>query len=489
MLILGRVWLLFVLSFAIVWAAQVESTVDRQEIVSGESVTLQITAKGDKVAFPNIQEINGMKVTDAGTSRQSAVSVTFNGIKSEVSTVKRYRFEPTRDMTIPAYTVNISGKQYRTQPIRIKVLKNNAQPSTQFSFALSTNKKSVYVGESFIATIAMTISNTLTGIQISDYIAPTAKEFFIKEIPGQKEYQRNGYSVIEKKYILTTKKEGNYTISPATARFGEPDMRRQDIFGRYAMRWRTITSNALTVEVKAQTNDADLIGEFSLDSKIDTQSVQANKPVNLTIKIKGKGSLEDFEFPQYDIDGVTIYSDKAKVQSDLVNDTLVSNYTKSFAFISEKSFVIPSRSISMYNPQTKEKKTLKIPQYKIEIKGKNAVVTTSSEKNESKQEVQNVQTKVEAKKEKKENTLSWWMLVVAFILGLCMMYLWRYIPSIVQKQTRAYKEHEALQTLYAHIGEDATVEEMVRKLYARKNGDKSIQIDKKELHEMLERFR
>jgi hypothetical protein len=30
---------------------------------------------------------------------------------------------------------------------------------------------------------------------------------------------------------------------------------------------------------------------------------------------------------------------------------------------------------------------------------------------------------------------------------------------------------------------------MVRKLYAKKNGDKSVQIDKKELKAMVERFR
>ena len=39
------------------------------------------------------------------------------------------------------------------------------------------------------------------------------------------------------------------------------------------------------------------------------------------------------------------------------------------------------------------------------------------------------------------------------------------------------------------MSEDAKVEEMVRKLYARKSGDKSVQIDKKELKEMVERFR
>ena len=39
------------------------------------------------------------------------------------------------------------------------------------------------------------------------------------------------------------------------------------------------------------------------------------------------------------------------------------------------------------------------------------------------------------------------------------------------------------------ITEDIEIEEMVRKLYARKNGDKSVEIDKKVLKEMVERFR
>ncbi|NNJ45158.1 MAG: hypothetical protein HKP62_03985, partial [Sulfurovum sp.] len=52
-----------------------------------------------------------------------------------------------------------------------------------------------------------------------------------------------------------------------------------------------------------------------------------------------------------------------------------------------------------------------------------------------------------------------------------------------------YKESEALKILYGHMSEDAQIEEMVRKLYARKNGDKNVQIDKKVLKEMVERFR
>jgi hypothetical protein len=69
------------------------------------------------------------------------------------------------------------------------------------------------------------------------------------------------------------------------------------------------------------------------------------------------------------------------------------------------------------------------------------------------------------------------------------MFVLRWLPSLRGRNTSHYKESEALKILYGHMSEDAQIEEMVRKLYARKNGDKDVQIDKKVLKEMVERFR
>jgi hypothetical protein len=60
--------------------------------------------------------------------------------------------------------------------------------------------------------------------------------------------------------------------------------------------------------------------------------------------------------------------------------------------------------------------------------------------------------------------------------------------SKFKRSKSPYKESEALKILYAHINESKEVEDMVRKLYARKNGDKSVEIDKKILKELVERF-
>ena len=471
-------------------AASVEATVNTQEVVKGNPVQLRIKAIGGAAAFPNIRDINGAGVTNSGTSRQSSMQITVNGMQKETSTVRKYIFVPKQDMTIPSYTVRIGGENYKTKPIRIRVVESHApklQKSEKFSFQLKSNKSSVSVGESFVITVYMSISQSLQGIQISGYVAPSSPDFFIKEITGQKEYEHDGYTIIEKRYIVTPKKEGNFTIEAAKAKLGQPDWSKQDIFGRPGTSWMPIVSNVLPLEVKALQTDADLVGDFKLEAKLDAQNVKANKPVNLTLHIEGKGSLEDFEFPKYEIDGVTVYSDDAKVESHLDGTQLVSSYTKSFAFISGEDFTIPARQISVYNPETKKTNALKVPSYDVHIEGKKETVTTGTTQNkvETKQPV----SSKAITKEVKVKTTPWWMLALAFGLGALFMYLVQFLPKLLKEKNRTYKESDALKILYPHMSEDKAVEEMVRKLYAQKSGDKSVQIDKKELKAMVERFR
>jgi len=472
-------------------AASVEATVNTQEVVKGNSIQLRIKAIGGTVTFPNLHDINGIKVTNAGTTRQSSMQITVNGMNKEISTLRKYIFIPNHNMTIPSYTVQVDGKNYKTKPIDIHMTESHApklQKSEKFSFQLKSDKKSVSVGESFVMIVYMSISQSLQGIQISEYVAPSSPNFFIKEITGQKQYEHDGYTIIEKRYITTPKKEGNFTIEAVRAKLGQADLSRRDIFGRPGTSWMPIVSNVLPIEVKSLPSDTDLVGDFNLNAKLDTQNVKTNKPVNLTIHITGKGSLEDFEFLKYEIDGVTVYSDDSKAKSHLNGTQLVSSYTKSFAFISGEDFTIPARQISVYNPKTKKTNTLKVPSYDIHVEGQKATVITGTTNNNKVETKQPLTPEISTKKVEVKIT-SWWMLVLAFGLGVFFMYIMQFLPKILKRKKRIYKESDALKILYPHISDDKVVEEMVRKLYAQKSGDKSVQIDKKELKEMVERFR
>ncbi len=359
---------------------------------------------------------------------------------------------------------------------------------------MRTDKKSVIVGEPLVVTVYFSLQN---GVRLSEnpqYRKPEFKGFFVKEIGNERSYREGGRQVTELKYLLTPKSEGNYTVGPATAKIGVADTSRRDIFGRFfGTVWTPIASNTVEIEVKPAPQDTDLVGHFTLESSIDAQHVKANKPVNLTVRIEGTGSLEDFEFPNYEIDGVTVYSDDAKIETRIEGKTLHSIYVKSFAFISDHDFKIPPRTLSVYDPVKKAVEQLEVPAYqiKVERKAQHIAVANDTEagvvQTNLKQEKQHDKVCV---REKNVEGMAWWLLVAAFVSGMVVMYLLQHLPGMKWKRkTNPFKESEALKILYAHINESNEVEEMVRKLYARKNGDKSVVIDKKALRELVERYR
>jgi len=494
MLNLGRViTLVLVLSMDFVNAASVKAMVDTVEVVKGNPVTLRIKAIGDNAIFPEIKSIANAPITGTSTSQSRNLSIVNGSMSTEQSVTKIIQFSPEENMTIPAYTINIEGKEYQTQSIDIKVVnsQDNALHGDEiFSLSMQANKTKVMMGELFIVTVYFSLKEGVRLSQNVQYNAPNLSDFITTDVSEQKTYRKGNYQVQEIRYIVTPQKEGNFTISPAQAKIGLPDRSRRDIFGlSYATKWMQSMSNSLEVEVLPLDEEADLIGDFTVDTSIDKKVVKSNKPANFTLKIEGKGSLEGFEFPKYEIDGVTVYSDEAKIETKIIDGDIYSTYTKSFAFISDNDFTIPAREITVYSPSKKEKQILEVKGFTIEIEGsKEEALPTLITSPTSINLDENETTKVTTKEVKIKNT-AWWMLVLAFIFGMLAMYLIKSAPKWFKSDEKNYKEKDALKILYGHIGEDKEVEGMVRKLYAKKNGDKSVQIDKKVLKDMLERFR
>ena len=497
--LMGKIILIFIATFQFLWSASVEATVSNTQVVQGNMVQLHIIATGNRASFPNIREIGGAKILGRHQSQENTFSYVNGKVSMGHTTNLTLTFAPQKDMTIPSFSVNIDGAVYKTEPIKLKITKSNAPQvanSNKFSLLMRTEKKSVMEGEPFIVTVFFSLQN---GVRLSEnpqYTKPEFKGFFVKDIEQEKAYREGNRQVTELRYMLTPKSEGNFTLLPATAKIGIADTSRRDMFGRFfGTVWTPISSNKVDIEVKKKPQDTDLVGNFTIESNIDKQSVKANKPVNLTVKISGEGNLEDFEFSTYEIDGVTIYSDDAKVESSLGGGKLRSTFTKSFVFISDRDFSIPSRSFSVYDIEKKKITSLEIKSYDIKVEGIKAVTQVHTDKPASasvpKKEKVTADKSLEDKvKTEVLKTAAWWMLAVAFLLGALMMYIWiKWISRWKLGGGKSpFKESEALKILYAHMSEDADAEAMVRKLYAKKNGDKSIIIDKKELKALVEKY-
>jgi len=485
--------------FTLLHAASVEATLSNTEVVQGNMVQLKIKAIGNRAVFPNIREIGGSQVVGRHQGQNNSFTYINGVMKNERSTTLVLTFAPQHDTVIPSYDINIEGTVYKTDPIALKVVKATAPQmarDNKFSLQMRLDKKSVLVGEPVLVTVYFSLEN---GVRLSEnpqYNAPAFKGFFTKEVDKEKTYREGSRQVTELRYLLTPQKEGNFTIEPATAKIGVADTSRRDMFGRFfGTVWVPISSNSISIEVKETTQNTDLVGSFFIEKSIDKQQVKANKPVNLRVKIEGEGSLEDFEFPEYEIDAVTIYSDDAKVDIEIIGKKLKSTYTKSFVFIAANDFTIPARSISVYDTKTNTVKILEIPSYDVKVEASKALVSSVARTEKSAV----VQTNIKqdesllpdvANEKVEVKSAEWWMLILAFILGLLMMYVFKYLPlSKFKREKSPYKESEALKILYAHINESKEIEDMVRKLYAKKRGDKSVVIDKKLLKELVEKIK
>ena len=488
--------------FTLLQAAGAEAVLSQNEVVQGNPVQLKIVAEGDRAQFPQISTIDGVPVEGRSQTQHTSLQI-ING-KSTVSHTTNLilTFTPKKDMQIPSYTVKIDGKNYQTRPLSVKVVKSTAPKSLntgEFSLVMKADKKQVIVGEPLLVTVYFSVRNDVQLADNPQYNRPAFKGFFVKEVQDEKSYVKGDHRITELRYVLIPQKEGHYIIEPATAKVAVADTSRRDIFGRYfGTTWKPLASNALEINVKPAPKDTDLVGRFYIESKIDKTTTKENKPVNLTVTIEGDGSLEDYEMPNYDIDGVTVYSDDAEITTKVIGDKLKSTYVKKFAFIADHDFDIPSRTLTAYDPQTKEVKTLEIPGYSIKVERKKGAVSagnTVANNEDHSGEVQTnlklsdtppAKTAVSAPVKETEAAVAWWMVVLAFLAGMVTMYLlgkfkWKRSASV-------FKESEALKILYGHMSDDPEVEAMVRKLYAKKNGDKSVIIDKKELRALVEKY-
>lgn len=485
------------------FAASVKATVNDSNVVEGNSVSLTLEAIGNDAVFPDIEKVGPYYVESR--SRMSSMGISnINGRSRMTKSSKLVlTFTPAKSMTIPSYSIRVDGQTLNTRPIEIKLVKSSAPTpggSKKFSLDMVANKQKVYVGEPVMVSVFFNESREADLMKV-EYQKPVAKDFFIKELGNEKTYQKGRYLVHELRYLLTPKYDGNFTVEPARARVAERGHRRDDFFGTFfdTPIWKRIVSNTLKIDVMPASENTDLVGDFVLSESIDATEVKANKPVNLTVRITGEGSLEDFEGPVYDIDGVTIYSDDPRIESHLSGSTLVSTFEKKYVFIADHNFTIPSRTFTEFDYKSGKIKTLKTKTYQIKVEGGSSVPAAIIHANKEQPaklggSVQPSQSSAATKSADLSTiaaSVKPTMLILVFLAGVLLTILtMKVLPKFTwSRRINPMKESEALKILYPHINDDPDVEKMVRLLYAKRGGDKSVTIDKKELRGLVDRYR
>lgn len=512
---------LLLLSFSIVSAGKVRVEVGSSHIVAGEGVRVKIVAEGSDVKFPPISEIDGYKVENLKKSSMSSMQFINGKFSSSTKKVLSFDIFPRKDIVIPSFTVEVDGKKQKTKPKKISLVKpSKASSSGGFYITMKSDKKSVYTGEPVILTVDVVepINGAVAHIE---YRPPEFNDFFVKSLGDEKRYPKKDGTVHELKYLLIPKKAGRLVIEPAECKIGLRDMSAPaDPFGLFTnnLRWHTIRSSSVSIDAKPIPADIDAVGKFKIEGHVDSTKGKANKPVDYTLVVEGEGSLEDLEEPKFDIPGVTVYSDEAKIESKLVGKNLHSRYIKKYTFISDKSFTIPAVKLKTLDYKSGRSKSISTKAIKIKIEGSASTAAPSAAAGggETKSTPPKSQSQTrkhpEAKKRVSENILSddiyyakkeyekksemlKWYIVAAFFAGMALMYLLGRLWGRVKLPTRGgiggrkrYSHEEAWNILYPHIDESEEAESMIRSLYAKRNGDGNVTIDEEKLDRLCAKY-
>lgn len=342
-------WVLFVCLWlaatAVAVAADTGPTVaahvDRTTLAPGESLRLMVTIR-DGEADVNLSGLADFKTFSQGSSTSVQI---INGVTTKEET-HTYLLIPQKQgrLTIPALTVTIDGRVFKTEPITIDVTARPAPDAAGTSREVwvqaSLSDGQPYAGQQITYTFSF-----YQAVQVTDatFQPPAFNGFSAKEIKERSSEHKyiNGreYVVTQIFYVLVPLKAGRYVIEPAALQLGivRPDTRRRrspfdDFFndpflsgGRVEL--KVLQSQALSVMVKAlpplegPAPFSGLVGRFDMSAEVENTQLHVGDSTTLAITVQGHGNIMDAQAPALQVpDSFKTYADAPEEKIQLSPD-------------------------------------------------------------------------------------------------------------------------------------------------------------------------
>jgi hypothetical protein len=238
-----------------------------------------------------------------------------------------------------------------------------------------------------------------------------------------------------------------------------------------------IYSNSLDLDVKSLPDGVSLIGEFLLKTSISKEEINENESLSYKIEISGYGNIDDIEDIKLNIKDVTIFEDKAKIETKIENNKNVGTYKKSFSIISNDDFEIPSIELKYFDKNIQKVVTQKSQNYKIKVKKSEIKEAFKGlEKAQTKEIVKEVEEKIVYKASLKQMILFFILGIVFTILTFGLYY---YVKNRKSKQSddlplvklikKSKDKSELIKILIPYIGYNKSLDDMIFKLEKDKN--------------------
>lgn len=362
-------------------AATIQALLDRDNVMVGETVTLEIAIKDGTAtqveSFPNIP---GLSIQYQGP--KSSISIVNGQRTSSFSLLFAVTASEPGEYTIPSIRVGVTGATLATQPVRLTVTKADARAQNRAAFlTLKTPRNEVYVGELLPIEIQLYVT------QARDLQAPQLKSdgFVIqKEAENTKSTTQIGniiYNVLTFRKSISAAKAGDLALGPAEMNLtllvrtqGDPRDPLSEFFGRNVqsrptkLESETLRMRVLPLPPNAPSTFNGAIGRFSWSVDATPKTVTAGDPVTIKIRVAGEGNLEALRLPDWQWPDFKSYQPNANLES---GDPLGFQGSKTFELVvvplNSGVTEIPPLEWAYFNPVEKSYKTLATPAFPLTV--------------------------------------------------------------------------------------------------------------------------
>ena len=411
------IFFVFIQLYAITFAQEFSASVNETTVGDNDRFQVSFTFSGSsinnlsKFAPPSFENF----LILSGPNQSTSIQI-INGAQSASLTYSYVvQAKGLGIFTIGSASIEQQGNTYKTQPIKMTVVKGTDKPkqqndSDQISqeeiaknmYILATvDKSKVYKGEQVTVTYKLytrlSIASQMGVNKLPQYQGFWAEELttpnninFKTEIVNGKQFRVGTL----KKAALFPTQTGTLEVTPLELTI-PIEIKKQrngqsiwddffgDPFGRTQVYEFNAKSNVVKVEVESLPSGQPdsfqgAVGDYSFDAKLNTTTVKSNEPLTLKLDITGTGNISLLEMPELNLpNGFEKYEPKI---NDQVNRTGTISGSKSGEYLLVPRVVgkreIPPIEFSYFDPSKKKYVTLKSQQFSIDIKPGDKQVST-----------------------------------------------------------------------------------------------------------------
>lgn len=374
-------------------------------------LSFSLNERGNNLQLPpglsdNFQVLMGPS-TGQSTSIQTINGKTTTQVNYSYTYILRAKKEGAFEIR-PA-SVEVGGKIFESNTIKIQVVKAQSQPSApqggggtqqqggtpqdvdlgkdNMFVRVDFSKRNVYRGEQIIATVKLYVNPNIRIAGFDEVDLPTYEGFYTQDIdiPQQVNFTREVYNDkiyqvgVLKKTILFPQQNGKLTVAPFNmALLIQQQVKPRSFFDDFFSSYRTVkarmTSDAVTVNVKnLPTEPANFlggVGNFNITSDISSENVTTNDAVTLTVKISGSGNIRLVRSPELTLPSdFEVYDPRTTDNVTATGNGLSGTKTIEYLFQPrfEGDYTIPALKFAYFNPSSGKYETKTTQQYKLHV--------------------------------------------------------------------------------------------------------------------------